>query len=167
MVIFIVAFSNRVVISLKALCHYIVRAVTKNRLDVPCFPYSLRTPQPYSSAEFARQLRFEALFWMASEGGSGLLQLPTSSLEIYTIDWSILQTFRHWKPYLYLVFYRSIPESSAPRLKQKKVRLGFIKSKRCLSCFLGTALSQQQGQASNLAFFVCVYQWRKLYLELQ
>ena len=74
------------------------------------------------------QLRFEALFWMASEGGSGLPQLPTSSLEIYTIDWSSLQTFRHWKPYLYLVFYRSIPESSAPRLKQKKVRLGFIKS---------------------------------------
>ena len=50
------------------------------------------------------------------------------------------------------VFNMTIPESSAPRLKQKKVRLGFIAKELALfELFL--RLSQQQGQASILAFF--------------
>ena len=33
---------------LKALCHYIVCAITKNRLDGPGFPYTLRAPRQYT-----------------------------------------------------------------------------------------------------------------------
>ena len=71
------------------------------------------------------------LFSAYSRAGEVESLLPSNTLRsllISKLDWSNLQTFRRWKPYLYPVFYRSIPESSAPRLKQKKVRLGFIKS---------------------------------------
>ena len=52
------------------------------------------------------------------------------------------------------VFNRT--ESSAPRLKQKKVRLEFIAKE--LALFELGKLSQQQGQACILALFWCVYQ---------
>ena len=52
------------------------------------------------------------------------------------------------------VFNMTIPESSAPKLKQKKVRLGFIAKE--LALFELEQLSQQQGRASILAFF-CVF----------
>ena len=52
------------------------------------------------------------------------------------------------------VFNLTIPESSAPRLKQKKVRLGFIAKELALfELFSLEQLSQQQGRASILAFF--------------
>ena len=66
-----------------------------------------------------------------------------------------------------LVFNMTIPESSAPRLKQKKVRMGFIAKELALfELFLGTTLATA-GTGKYFGFFWCVYQWRKLYLELQ
>ena len=44
-----------------------------------------------------------------------------------TLDWSSIQAFRRWKPYLVqFLTGLAIPESSAPWLKQEKVRLRFI-----------------------------------------
>ena len=54
------------------------------------------------------------------------------------------------------VFNMTIPESSAPRLKQKKVRLGFIAKELALFELFLRNNSQQQGRASILAFF-CVF----------
>ena len=88
------------------------------------------------------------------------------------LDWSNLQAFRRWKPYLVQFFNWTLPESSAPRLKQKKVRLGFIakelgfiaKELALFELFLSLATA---GTGKYFDFFWCVYQWRKLYLELQ
>ena len=80
--------------------------------DGPVFPYTLRAPRQYTIFYLARNSRageVESLPWRT-----------LCSLLISTHDRSNLQTFRHWKPYLYPVFYRSIPESRAPKLKQKK-----------------------------------------------
>ena len=64
------------------------------------------------------------------------------------------------------VFSRTIPESSAPRLKQK-VRLGFIAKELALfELFLRTTLATA-GTGKYFGYFWCVYKWRKLYLELQ
>ena len=76
------------------------------------FPYTLRAPRQYTAFDLARNSRageMESLPWRT-----------LCSLLISTLDQSNLQTFRRWKPYLYPVFYRSIPESRAPKLKQKK-----------------------------------------------
>ena len=55
------------------------------------------------------------------------------------------------------VFNMTIPESSAPSLKQKKVRLGFIaKELACLSCFLGTTLATA-GTGKYFGFFFGVF----------
>ena len=88
--------------------------------DGPVFPYTLRSPRQYTSFSLARNSRageVESLPWST-----------LCSLLISMLDRSNLQTFRRWKPYLYPFFYRSIPESRAPKFKQRKVRLGFIKS---------------------------------------
>ena len=83
------------------------------------------------------QLRFEALFWMASEGGSGLLKVVLGSRSFRHLrsqrpdhDARLVQSpnFLTVEALPISSFYLSIPELRAPRLKQKKVRLGFIKS---------------------------------------
>ena len=56
--------------------------------------------------------------------------------------------FGLWKPYLDPVSNMAIPESSAPKLKQKQVRLGFIAKELALIELFLRKLSQQQGQAS-------------------
>ena len=82
--------------------------------DGPVFQYMLRAPCQYTS------------FYLACNSRAGEVESVSSStlrsLLISTLDWSNVQTFRHWNPYLDPVFNRTIPESSAPRLKQKKVR---------------------------------------------
>ena len=70
---------------------------------------------------------------MASEGGSGLPELPTSSLEIYTIDWSILQTFRHWKPYSFLPEYSWIER---PEVETEEGKAGVYKELALFELFL-------------------------------
>ena len=105
---------------LKELCHYKRRIVTKNR-NPPFWWTSFSIYAPRTSSVY-----------LARNSWAGEVEsVPSSilrSLLILTLDWSNLQTFQRWKPYLDPVFNRTIPESSAPRLKQKKVRLGFIKS---------------------------------------
>ena len=65
------------------------------------------------------------------------------------------------------VFSRTIPESSAPRLKQKKVRLGFIAKELALFELFHRTTLATAGTGKCFGFFWCVYKWRKLYLELQ
>ena len=65
------------------------------------------------------------------------------------------------------VFNMTIPESSAPRLKQKKVRLGFIAKELALFELFLRNNSRNSRDRQVFGFFWCVYQWRKLYLELQ
>ena len=65
------------------------------------------------------------------------------------------------------VFNMTIPESSAPSLKQKKVRLGFIAKELALFELFLRNNSHNSRDIKYFGFFWCVYQWRKLYLELQ
>ena len=64
------------------------------------------------------------------------------------------------------IFNMIIPESSAPRLKQK-VRLGFIAKELALFELSLRNNSRNSRDSKYFGFFLCVYQWRKLYLELQ
>ena len=55
------------------------------------------------------------------------------------------------------VFNQTIPESSAPRLKQKKVRLGFIAKELALfELFLGTTLATAVTDKHFVVFLVCL-----------
>ena len=50
-----------------------------------------------------------------------------------TLDWSNLQTFGRWKPYLYPVFYLSIPES---RVETEEGKGGVYKELALFELFL-------------------------------
>ena len=131
--------------------------IESRHFDGPVFPYTLRAPRQYTSFYLARNSRAGEVENVSSS--------TLRSLLISTLDWSNLQTFHRWKPYLDPVFNRTIPESSTPRLKQKKVA-GVYKELALFEQFLRDN-SRNSRDRQVIWLFVYVYQWRKLYLELQ
>ena len=78
----------------------------------------------------------------------------SSTLRCLMSDWSNLQAFGWWKPYLVPVSNLTIPETSAPKLKQKKVRLGF-KELVLVKLFHRTTLSTAgTGKYSGFCVFI-------------
>ena len=112
--------------------------------DGPVFPYILRAPHQYTSFYLVRNSRageVESLPWST-----------LCSLLISTLDRSNLQTFRRWKPYLYPVFYQSIPESRAPKVETEEGKAGIYKALALLE--LGQ-LNSRDRQVIRL-FCVCL-----------
>ena len=68
--------------------------------DGPVFPYMLHAPRQYTS--FYLRVTAERVKWKA-------YRQALFAAQVSTLYWSNLQTFRLWKPYLYPVFYRTIP----------------------------------------------------------
>ena len=99
--------------------HALLLKIEIHHFDGPVFLYTLRAPRQYTSFYLARNSR-------AGEVES-LRSSTLRSLLILMLDWSNLQTFQRWKPYLYPVFYQSIPETRAPEVETEEGKAGVYK----------------------------------------